>query len=102
VPLHAVALVALSTLAVGVGGGLCYLAGLDIIAAVAPPDHRAELTSAYFVFGYLGLSVPALAVGVAANWFGLYASLVVAALLLGALAITIVVLTTERNLRVET
>ncbi len=100
VPLHAVALVAVSTLAVGIGGGLTYLAGLNVIGAVAPPDHRAELMSAFFVACYIGFSVPALAVGVAANWFGLYASLVAAAVVLGVLALVTVARTTERNLQV--
>jgi predicted MFS family arabinose efflux permease len=99
VPLHAVALVAVSTLAVGAGGGLSYLAGLNIVGTVAPPDHRAELMSAFFVACYVGFSVPALAVGVAANWFGLYASLVAAAIVLGVLALATVALTTDRNLR---
>ena len=99
VPLHAVALVAVSTLAVGVGGGLSYLAGLNVIAAIAPPDRRAELMSAFLVACYVGFSVPALAVGVAANWFGLYASLFAAAVALGVLALAMMLLTTERNLR---
>ncbi len=100
VPFHTVALVAVSTLAVGVGGGLSYLAGVNIIGAVAPPDHRAEVMSAFFVACYVGFSVPALAVGVAANRFGLYASLVAAAIVLGVLALATIVLTTDRNLRV--
>jgi MFS family permease len=100
VPLHAVPLVAVSALAVGVGGGLSYLAGLNIIGAVAPPDHRAEVMSAFFVACYVGFSVPVLAVGVAANSFGLYASMVAAAIVLGVLASTTMLLTTDRNLRV--
>jgi predicted MFS family arabinose efflux permease len=99
VPLHAVPLVAVSTLAVGAGGGLSYLAGLTIVGTVAPPDHRAELMSAFFVACYIGFSVPALSVGVAANWFGLYASLVAAAIVLGVLALATVAVTTDRNLR---
>ena len=101
VPLHAVALVVVSTLAVGIGGGLGYLAGLNIVGTIAPPDHRAEVMSAFFVANYLGFSVPALAVGIAANWFGLYASLVAAAIVLGVLALTTIFLTTDRNLRVS-
>lgn len=100
VPLHAAALVAVSTLAVGAGGGLSYLAGVNIIGAVAPADHRAEVMSAFFVACYVGFSVPALAVGVAANRFGLYASLIAAAVVLGALALATIALTTDRNLRV--
>ena len=99
VPLHAVALVAVSTLAVGVGGGLSYLAGLNVVGTIAPPDRRAEVTSAFFVACYIGFSVPALAVGFAANWFGLYASLIGAAIVLGVLALAVIALTTDRNLR---
>ena len=99
VALHAVALVAVSTFAVGVGGGLSYLAGLNVVGAIAPPDRRAEVMSAFFVACYVGFSVPALAVGIAANWFGLYASLVAAAILLGILALAAIVLTTDRNLQ---
>jgi MFS family permease len=99
VPLHAVVLVAISTLAVGAGGGLSYMAGLNVIGAIAPPDRRAEVTSAFLVACYIGFSVPALAVGVAANWFGLYASLFSAAVALGVLALAVILLTTERNLQ---
>jgi predicted MFS family arabinose efflux permease len=102
VPLHAVPLVAVSTVAVGVGGGLSYLAGLNIIGTIAPPDHRAEVTSAFFVACYIGFSVPALAVGVAANWFGLYTSLIAASIALGVLALAAIALTTDRNLRSAT
>jgi MFS family permease len=99
VALHVVPLIAVSTLAVGIGGGLSYLAGLNVVGAIAPPDHRAEVMSAFFVACYLGFSVPALAVGIAANWFGLYASLVAAAIVLGILALGAILLTTDRNLR---
>lgn len=99
VPLHAYALLALATIVVGAGGGLSYLAGLNIVGAIAPPERRAEVTSAFFVACYLGFSLPALGVGIAANRFGLYDSIVGAAVLLGVVAVTMLVLTTERNLR---
>jgi MFS family permease len=98
VPLHAYAVLILATFVVGAGGGLSYLAGLNIVGAIAPPEHRAEVTSAFFVACYLGFSVPALGVGIAANRFGLYDSIVGGAALLGIIAVTMLVLTTERNL----
>jgi MFS family permease len=100
IALHLDALIAVSTLVAGAGGGLSYLAGLNIIGRIAPPDHRAETLSAFLVACYAGFSIPALAVGIAANRFGLFASFVGAAVLLGAIAVSIIVLTTDHNLRV--
>ena len=100
VPAHAYALLVVATVVVGAGGGLSYLAGLNIVAALAEPERRAELTSAFFVSCYVGFSVPALGVGVAANRFGLYDSIVGAAIALGVVAVAMIVLTTDRNLTV--
>jgi hypothetical protein len=100
VALHAPILVGVATLIAGGGGGLAYLAGLNIIGRISPPDHRAETLSAFLVACYLGFSVPALAVGIAATWFGLFASFIGAAIVLGTIALTIVTLTSERNLQV--
>jgi hypothetical protein len=81
---------------VGVANGLSYLAGLRIIQDIAPPDHRAEVTSAFLGASYSGFSLPALAVGFAANFIGLFPALVVAAIARG-----IIALTTDRNLKVK-
>jgi hypothetical protein len=100
VGLHAYIFVAVATLVTGAGGGLSYLVGLNIIGAISPPEHRAELLSAFLVACYLGFSVPALLLGVAANQIGLSAAFLGAAIILGAIAVTIIALTSERNLRV--
>jgi predicted MFS family arabinose efflux permease len=100
--LHAYALIAVAAFVVGGGGGLSYLAGLNIVGAIAPPEHRAETLSAFLVACYLGFSIPALGVGIASNWFGLFASFVGAAILLGVIAVSIIVFTTERNLQAAT
>jgi MFS family permease len=100
VGLHVYVLVAVATLVTGAGGGLSYLAGLNIVNAISPPEHRAEMLSAFLVACYLGFSVPALLLGIAANQFGLFAAFIGAAVVLGAIAVTIIALTSERNLRV--
>jgi predicted MFS family arabinose efflux permease len=100
VALHAYAIVAVATLVAGAGAGLSYLAGLNIIGRISPPDHRAETLSAFLVSCYLGASIPALAVGFAANSYGLFASFIGAAILLGVIAVAIMFLTTDRNLQV--
>jgi MFS family permease len=99
VPLHLYLLVGLSALIVGTGGGLSYMVGLNIVGRIAPPDRRAETLSAYLVVCYTGYSVPSLAVGIAATWFGLFASFFGAAVLLGMIAVALLVLTTEKNLQ---
>ncbi len=71
ISLRAEVLVAIAALIAGAGGGVSYLAGLNIIGAISPPEHRAETLSAYLVACYLGFSIPALGIGIAATYFGL-------------------------------
>lgn len=100
VPYHFYAVMGMATLLVGLGGGFAYLAGLNIVNAVAPEAHRAELLSAFFVACYVGFSVPALGVGLIANRIGLYSAIVGAAFVLSAVAAATLVATTPRNLTV--
>src|SRR5205807_9543525 len=99
VPYHAYPLIALATVIVGIGNGLAYLAGLNIVNAIAPPDRRAETISAFLVAGYLGVSIPALGVGIAATYVGLYAAITGAAVILGVVAVATMLSTTDRNLK---
>jgi len=98
VPSHVYALIAVAIFIAGFGNGLSYLAGLNIVNAIAPPEHRAEMLSAFLVVCYTGFSLPALAVGIAANFVGLYAAIVCGAIALGVLALTTMLATTRRNL----
>jgi predicted MFS family arabinose efflux permease len=96
---HAYLLLALSSLVAGSGGGLSYLAGLNIVGTIAPAEHRAGTLSAFLVACYLGFSIPALGVGIAADRVGLFAALVGAAIALGAVAIAILAVASDRNLK---
>jgi MFS family permease len=98
VAIKAEVLVAIASLIAGAGGGLSYLAGINIIGTISPPEHRAETMSAFLVACYLGYSVPALGVGIAATHYGLNAAFIGAAILLGAIAVGVSVLSTDRNL----
>jgi hypothetical protein len=71
---------------------------LNVINAIAPPEHRAEVISAYLVAGYVGYSLPVLAVGVVASYVGLSLSIAGAAIVLGVLALAALLVTTKRNL----
>lgn len=92
-------LIAFASVVAGGGGGLSYLAGLNIIGSISPPEHRAETMSAFLVACYLGFSVPALGVGIAATHYGLNAAFIGAAVVLGAIAVGVSVLATDRNLK---
>jgi len=76
---------------VGLGQGLVVGAALAAINQRAPVEHRAETASSFFVVMYVGLSVPVIGVGLAANaWSlrgaGIVFSAAVAALVLVVLA----------------
>ncbi len=96
---HIYLLIAVAALVTGAGGGLSYMAGLNIVAAISPPDHRAEILSAFQIACYLGFSIPALSVGLAANAFGLSAAFFGVTIVLSAIALVVIVFTTERNLQ---
>jgi MFS family permease len=98
VAMHAEVLIAIASFIAGAGGGFSYLAGLTIIGAISPPEHRAETMSAFLVACYLGYSVPALGVGIAATHFGLSAAFIGAAIVLGVIAVSVSVFSTDRNL----
>jgi MFS family permease len=76
---------------VGLGQGLVIGAGLAAINQRAPVEHRGETASSFFVVMYVGLSLPVIGVGVAANaWSlrgaGIAFSVAVAVLVLTVLA----------------
>ena len=99
VAMHEYLLIASSVLIAGAGGGLSYLAGLNIAGAIAPPDHRAEILSAFAVACYLGYSVPALGIGIAATHVDFSAAFSAVAIVLGAISLFVIAFTTEENLR---
>jgi MFS family permease len=60
-----------SAAVVGLGQGLVIGAGLAAINQRAPVERRGETASSFFVVMYVGLSLPVIGVGLAANSFGL-------------------------------
>jgi MFS family permease len=76
------------TLIGGVGAGLAYTGCLAAINQVAPPEHKAEMVSAYFMVASLS-SLPVVGVGVLAQ----HTSLLAASLFLVALLALLLLLT---------
>jgi Na+/melibiose symporter-like transporter len=50
---------------VGAGAGAMFKGSLGTVIAVAEPDSRAEAVAGLFLAGYIGLSIPVIALGVA-------------------------------------
>ena len=98
VPQHVYVVLVLACVLAGIGNGLSYVAGLNIVNAVAPPEHRAQTLSILFIASYLGFSIPALIVGIAANHTGLLVAIMGFALVIGVLALATIVAATPRNL----
>jgi MFS family permease len=89
--IESLAALIVSATVVGVGQGLAVGAALAAINQRAPVEHRSETASSFFVVMYIGLSVPVIGVGIAANaWSlrvaGIVFSAAVAALVLAVLA----------------
>jgi MFS family permease len=55
----------------GAGQGLSFSRGLADVVENTPADRRAEVSSTYFVVAYVGLSLPVLGEGLAAQHWGL-------------------------------
>jgi MFS family permease len=84
---------------VGAGAALAFRGGLSAAAASAPPRARAEVLSGFFLGTYIGLSVPAVILGIATQYVSprsamlVFAVIVVAA---AAAAVSTRVLRSER------
>lgn len=59
-----------ATIVAGVGQGITFSRGLYAVVEHTPSDNRAEVTSSYFVVLYVGTTVPAVGVGLAAETWG--------------------------------
>src|SRR5579872_679770 len=50
--------------------GAVFIGSLSVANRLAPPERRGQVVSTYFVFGYVGLIVPVIGVGVASEHVG--------------------------------
>lgn len=63
-PAPVLALFLIGAVVTGAGAGSLFRGVVAMVAAVAPPARRAEALAGMFLAGYIGLSVPVLALGV--------------------------------------
>jgi MFS family permease len=65
------ALLVLGAFVAGAGQGISFSRGLAAVADLTPADRRAEVSSVYFFVVYIGLSIPVIGEGLAAEVWGL-------------------------------
>jgi MFS family permease len=74
------AIFAAGTVCCGIGVGLVIMGAIATVNRIAPPEHRGETLSSFFVAAYLGLSIPAIGVGIASEHVGFFRSTLVCAI----------------------
>jgi MFS family permease len=75
------------TVVSGVAVGAVFMGGLATANRVAPAETRGQVISTFFVFAYVGLTVPAIAVGFGAQAFGDFRATLACAIGLAAIAL---------------
>jgi MFS family permease len=76
-----------STVVSGVSVGAVFMGSLATANRVAPAETRGQVISAFFVFAYVGLTVPVIAVGFSSQAFGDFRAILGCAIALAAIAL---------------
>ena len=71
----------------GVGVGGVFLGSLSTANRLAPPAERGRVVSTFFVFCFVGLTVPVIGVGIASPYVGDFRAVLVCAMVLAALSV---------------
>ena len=71
----------------GIAVGCVFMGSLSTANRLAPPERRGQVVSSYFVFCDLGLTIPVIGVGVSAQYFGIFRSVLVCAIALAVLSV---------------
>lgn len=81
------ALLIIGAVLAGAGHGLGFLAAQDNLTQIVPEERRGEVSAAYYVCIYVGVSVPVIGVGVLATVFSLFTGIAVFAAVTGIAAL---------------
>jgi MFS family permease len=76
-----------ATVVSGVAVGAVFMGSLATANRLAPAETRGQVISTYFVFAYVGLTVPVIAVGFGAQAFGDFRATLVVAIALAVIAL---------------
>lgn len=80
------ALFLIGTIVSGVAVGAVFIGSLSTANRLAPAEIRGRVVSTYFVFAYVGLTIPVIGVGVASQYEGDFRAVLVCAIALAALS----------------
>jgi MFS family permease len=75
------------TVVSGVAVGAVFMGSLAVANRLAPAETRGQVISTYFVFAYVGLTVPVIAVGFGAQAFGDFRATLACAIALAVIAV---------------
>jgi MFS family permease len=81
------ALFLVGTVVGGVGAGGVFVGSLSTANRLAPAEERGRVVSTYFVFCYVGLTIPVIAVGVASVRVGDFRAVLLCAIALAVLSV---------------
>jgi len=73
----------------GTGHGAAFLAAQADLTRIAPSDQRAEVSAAFYVCIYLGISLPVIGIGILADLTTLFTAITTFAVITGACALTV-------------
>jgi MFS family permease len=73
----------------GIGHGAAYLAAQDDLTRIAPSEQRAEVSAAFYVCIYLGVSLPVIGIGILADLTTLFTAVTTFAVVTGACALIV-------------
>jgi MFS family permease len=88
------ALFLIGAIVAGSAFGALIIGSLSTANRLAPPETRAKVISTYFVFAYVGLSIPVVGVGVASDYVGNFRAVLGCSILLAALCLVSAALVT--------
>jgi len=74
------------TIVSGVAVGAVFIGSLSTANRLAPAENRGRVVSTYFVFAYVGLTIPVIGVGVGSQYAGDFRAVLVCAIVLAALS----------------
>jgi MFS family permease len=77
----------IGTIVGGVSVGAIFIGSLSTAHRLAPVENRGRVVSTYFVFAYVGLTIPVVAVGIAAQNVGDFRAVLVCAIALAVVSI---------------
>ncbi len=71
----------------GIAVGCVFMGSLSTANRLAPAERRGQVVSSYFVFCYLGLTIPVIGVGISSEYFGIFRSVLVCSIALAVLSV---------------